>query len=71
MLEIWTVYEHPRDYPNNFVARKFLFDKPTDEILICDNLDVLRKAIQRASPIILTRIDRSPDDNPVVVESWL
>lgn len=22
-ITLWTVYDHPRDYPNNFVARRF------------------------------------------------
>lgn len=78
MLEIWTIYDHPRDFPDNFVARKFLNDMPTDEILVASNLLEIRELIQNLSsesaiPIASPscRIARSPEDDPNIVESWL
>ncbi len=33
-IEIWAVYDQPSDYPKNFVARKFICEKPTTEVII-------------------------------------
>jgi hypothetical protein len=70
-LEIWTIYDHPLDYPNGFVARKFLLDQPTDEAVYAPTLDEAQKVIKQLSPIQLTRIERLPQDHPNIVEAWL
>lgn len=69
-LGLWTIYEHPADMPDKFVARLFVMDQPTDVALVGDSLDSVREFISRASPG-LTCIQRSPHDHPTVVESWL
>jgi hypothetical protein len=78
MLEIWTVYDHPSDFPDSFVAHKFVLDQPTDEIMIAATLPDLRKMIQNLSGNLAipinsptTLIQRWPDDDPKIVESWL
>ena len=74
MLEIWTIYDHPSDFPDSFVARKFVLDQPTGEIMIAATLPDLRKIIQNLSdnPAIqinslTTRIQKWPDDDPKIV----
>ncbi len=67
MLEIWTVYDSPIDLPDRFVARKFVLDKPTGEILQDKTLEGLRSKL----PPGLTRLERSQNDDPVIVECWL
>lgn len=64
---LWTIYKHPSDYPDKYVARKFILDKPTSEILIGDTLEEIRKML----PLGLTRFDRNPEDDPVIVETWI
>lgn len=71
VLSIWTVYDHPKDYNDAFVARKFLNDKPTDDILLAPTLEELRKAVQKAADYELLRMERSECDDPFIVESWL
>ena len=63
----WTIYKHPLDYPNKYVARKFVLDKPTSEILVGGTLEEIRKLL----PLGLTCIDRHETDDPVIVETWL
>jgi len=63
----WTIYKHPSDYPDEFVARKFILDKPTSEIKTSDTIETLRLLL----PMGLTRIERSDDDDPVIVETWM
>ncbi len=72
-MPIWTVYEHPTDYPDQFVARRFniLIDKPepqaTDDIVTAASLQELREML----PIGLTRIPRLHGDEPQIVEVWI
>ena len=65
--EIWAIYKHPLDYPEKFVARKFILDKPTSEILIGDTLEEIRKLLPKG----LTLIERNPKDDPILVETWI
>lgn len=69
-LELWTVYKQPTDYPANFVARKFLNDQPTDEVIIRSNLKDLQQVLIN-KPKGLMCLQRSPDDDPCIVEVWL
>lgn len=64
---IWVIYDSPVDLPGRFVARKWLLDKPTAELLQGQTLDELREKL----PPGLTMIPRDPADGPKIVESWL
>lgn len=66
-LLIWTVYDHPKDDPDSFIARAFLLDMPLTWYLRADTLDGLRAQL----PHGLLRLERSAGDDPVIVESWL
>lgn len=66
-LPIWTVYQSPVDYPGKFVARLFIWDKPTAKVLIAPSLEALRALL----PNGLSCLARSPADAPGIVETWL
>lgn len=72
-LTMWTVYDHPTDYPNNYVARRFEVDangpRPTDSIIITPDLEALRAML--AFELGLTCLTREPGDDPKIVEVWL
>lgn len=71
-LPIWTVYDHPKDYPTQLVARLWkLTGEPTPIVLTADTLDALREAIQDATDFVLTPLPRQPHDDPCIVETWL
>ena len=67
MLDIWTVYDSPIDLPGRFVARKWKLDRPTNEILQDKTLNGLRAKL----PHGLVRLERSPEDDPKIVETWI
>lgn len=71
-LAIWTVYDHPKDFPQEFVARRFSVDRhgsrPTDDVLTSTSLDLLRTELAGRG---LTVINRMPGDDPKIVEVWL
>jgi hypothetical protein len=69
---MWTIYDHPRDYPQHFVARKWEIwlgmAIPTTEIVKAEDLPTLRALFESKGLVV---IDRQADDDPVVVETWL
>jgi hypothetical protein len=73
ILAMWTVYDHPTDYPNTFVARRFDIDgngaTPTASIIVAPDLTTLRDIL--AFQMGLTCLTRSPGDDPKIVETWL
>jgi hypothetical protein len=67
VLNCWTIYDKPIDYPHGYVARRFEFDQPTNDTFT-GPLDQIRKAFERCG---LYRITRRDEDHPNVVETWL
>ena len=73
-LVMWTVYEHPNDYPGEYVARKFVitedFYGPSNELISSRSLRDVRNLL-RSLYSGLIQLKRPPDDEPHVVEVWL
>jgi len=71
-LEMWVVYDHPKDLPDGYAARKFIIDglepTPTDVVMWSDSLDEVRDFLANLG---LTPLARHPSDDPVVLEQWL
>lgn len=71
-LEMWTVYDHPRDYPQGYIARKFVADangaRPTPEVITSPTLALIRESMMRMGRVCLTR---DPQDDPNIIETWL
>jgi len=70
-LLIWTVYDHPKDYPDYYVARKFIttpaYVIATDDLLLSKNIEALRKILSKT----LICLSRSENDDPRIMETWL
>jgi hypothetical protein len=67
-LSIWVIYDHPSDYPDDFVARRWEGETATRDIILGKSLGMLRLAMRRK---YLTCLPRYKDDDPVIVETWL
>lgn len=63
-----TVYDHPADYPDKYVARVFDMNRPTNLAAIADTYEELLEAIPTRS---MTKMERSPKDDPVIMETWI
>jgi hypothetical protein len=50
------------------VARLWLNDQPQDRIIICDDIEGLRDMLRFMG---LIKLMRSPDDDPVIMETWI
>ena len=66
-LPLICIYDHPADYPENFVARLWDASKPTRLVALADTLKDIRKTI----PPNMTRIPRNEKDDPAIVEVWI
>lgn len=67
-LPMWVVYDHPRDWPNWYVARLFIGEAPQDSMMAAKDLDQLRGMLEREG---LYRLERMQGDDPVILETWL
>ena len=64
MLDVWIVYDSPSDFPGSFVARRFEFNKPTEDVRTAPTLAELHRLL----PSGLVRLERNPHDQPHIVE---
>ena len=67
-IPIITVYDHPKDYPDKFVARVWDVDRPTNLAAIADTYEELLEAIPVHQ---MTRMEPNPKDDPVIRETWI
>lgn len=67
-IPLITIYKNPRDFPNKYVAR--LFDKhfSTKYAIVKDSLEEIRTALP---PTFTNKLERSENDDPVIVETWI
>jgi hypothetical protein len=69
MMSIWTIYDHPSDYPDGFIARRHEVARgPTDDMVKADSLEALRQHFVNEG---LVCIARDPNDDARIVESWV
>ena len=70
LLEMWVVYDHPKDYPDDYVARMHVVPGPraTAVALKCRDLENLRGFLRERGKVCIAR---SPQDDPCIVETWL
>ena len=73
-LVMWRVYKHPKDYPGEYVARKFVitedFYGPNNESISSRSLRDVRNVLRSLYSGLL-QLKRLPDDGPDIVEVWL
>lgn len=69
---MWVIYDHPRDYPRNYVARKWRYDTnpptATPDLIVSPSIERLREMMVDAG---YTRIERHPIDDAVILETWV
>lgn len=69
MLELFTIYRHPDDYPDGYVIRVWgtvdgeIYPGPTERVPTLADARAL-------VPAGLVRMERMPNDDPKIVEVW-
>jgi hypothetical protein len=66
---MWVVYDHPKDFPNCFVARLLFGLAAAPDTLQADTLGELRGMIRATG--CAARLARMFNDDPCIVECWL
>lgn len=66
-VNIITVYEHPADFRDEYIARLFWLDDATPYAIRGASLEEVRDKI----PETFTLIPRVAEDDKVIVEAWL
>lgn len=66
---MWTIYDHPKDYPCGFIARLWYGETPTDQCLHAPDIVQIRELVVEAGgsmPLV-----RDSGDDPCIVETWV
>lgn len=67
-LPIWVIYDHPTDWPDHYVARLWIGERPTGDMVLTFDLDLMREHLASRG---FVRFDRVPEDDAKIVETWL
>jgi hypothetical protein len=73
-LNIWTVYDHPNDFPHSYVARRFEVGPGNDGRplvtgdILQGELETIRKSFHQCG---LCCMPRNETDDIKIIESWL
>ena len=71
-LHIWTVYDHPRDFPAAYVARLYIARadrvERTNDLMFCADVEAIRAELSRRG---FTRMERHPSDDANIMETWI
>lgn len=72
-LEMWTVYAHPRDFPEQHVARLFRVRRSgielTKQVVVSPELEDVRRVLR--DDLGLACLPRAMGDEAHIVETWL
>lgn len=63
------VYDHPKDYPDNYVARVFDVGNPTNAVIVKDDVDEIQQDIRENTDMIF--FPRDAKDAPHIVGVWM
>lgn len=74
MLDVYVIYDHPRDYPNDYVARRFEMDKITNDVFTDPSLEIVRAWVRKRiwkTGMGAFRLSRAAIDDPCIIETWI
>lgn len=74
-MNAYTIYRNPRDYPGQYVARRWVvyedrIEPDHEPLEVSPELYVVRQAIFAVTPDVIC-LRRSPNDDPAVYETWI
>lgn len=73
-LSIYTIYDHPKDFPDGFICRRFeSTGVPVARVIACEVVGTgeTLEQVRQCLPPGLVRLDRHPNDDPNIIETWL
>ena len=66
-MDMIVVYDHPEDYPTQWIARLFKDNKPTGMAWGASTLEILRQC----KPAHMVIMPRMREDVPAIAEIWI
>lgn len=69
-LRQYTIYDHPRDHPESFVVREWLIGAGTVTPGQAWGTATLASARDLVPPGLVC-LGREPQDDPVIIETWI
>ena len=67
-LNLWTIYDRPKDYPHGIIARRHLMPGGPTECMLVAPLEDLREIFGAAG---LVCVARSDNDDVKILETWI
>jgi len=72
-LRIYVVYDHPKDYPDSYIVKRDAIidgEVVRDDrfLMLCPDLEVIREAMLQMG---LSQLARMPEDDTVILETWI
>lgn len=74
LMSTWTVYDHPKDFPDHFVARRFevvigdLEPRWTSDVYLAHDIEQLHQHFERLGLAFLPRFEA---DEPQIMGVWM
>lgn len=74
LMSTWTVYDHPADYPNSYVARRFevipgqLEPRRTNDLYLARDIEQMNQHFERLGLAFLSRFEA---DEPQIMGVWM
>jgi hypothetical protein len=73
VLTLWTIYDHPLDFPDSFVVRRWHVRRGNENPVL-DGAPTLHDSLEAAReslPASLACMHRSENDDPNILETWI
>lgn len=69
-MTMWVVYDHPSDFPDEFVARvwKVSAAGPRADVIRAKDLEFIRRVLRDSGLVVM---DRFVEDDPNILEVWM
>jgi hypothetical protein len=69
-LEVFAIYDRPKDYPDSYVVRRWVGEQADREPLaVAPSIEMARQALPKDRG--LSRMRPFAGDDPVILEVWL
>ena len=67
VVEMWAIFDHPNEHPENFVAKRFLNSVPTNDFIISVALEKVKQALADKGLVQV----QFKNENPKIIQIWM
>lgn len=70
-LNLYVIYDHPSDYPDCFVIRRWELDEPKEIVAFTNKIEVARQLLKDTVGAGLVNLGKYNTDDPAIAEVWV